>query len=230
MSYQYVATSVAGFVQQLTVQYIRHGYFFYVAGHVPPGRLPEDIDAKLIAQYDVAKSRWQRARRKASGGGNVHYLRYASFWVLVANAGEHLFFKREASVIRDVRREPIAFAGYSIGYRRSVNGTYHASVRIHQNEYRWLKSYMCDLAKRATVKEMAEEFRRLRFEPYAPVVRQLFAVLRAVNRTRQTAGLRPLHKDVIGTNRKVVRPFEPRPDGSPTWPEAVVSHPKTRRA
>lgn len=230
MSYQYVATSVAGFVQQLTVQYIRHGYFFYVAGHVPPGRLPEDIDAKLIAQYDVAKSRWQRARRKAKGGGNVHYLRYASFWVLVANAGEHLFFKREASVIRDVRREPIAFAGYSIGYRRSVNGTYHASVRIHQNEYRWLKSYMCDLAKRATVKEMAEEFRRLRFEPYAPVVRQLFAVLRAVNRTRQTAGLRPLHNDVIQTNRQVVRPFEPRPDGSPAWPEPVVSHPKPRRA
>lgn len=230
MSYQYVATSVAGFVQQLTVQYIRHGYFFYVAGHVPPGRLPEDIDAKLIAQYDVAKSRWQRARRKAKGGGNVHYLRYASFWVLVANKGDHLFFKREASVIRDVRREPIAFAGYSIGYRRSVNGTYHASVRIHQNEYRWLKSYMCDLAKRATVKEMAEEFRRLRFEPYAPVVRQLFAVLRAVNRTRQTAGLRPIYKDVVQTNRQVVRPFEPRPEGAPAWPEPVVSHPKTRRA
>lgn len=229
MSYKYVATSVAGFVQQLTVQYIRHGYFFYVAGHIPPGRLAEDIDAKLIEQYDVAKSRWQRARRKAAGGGNVHYLRYDSFWVLVANAGEHLFFEREASVIRDVRRQPIAFAGYSIGYRRSISGTYHASVRIHENEYRWLKSYLCQMAAKATVSEMADEFRRLRFEPYAPVVRQLFAILRAVNRVRKTAGLRPLHNDVVRTSRSVVKPFEPRAEGTPAWPGAVASHRKTWR-
>ena len=230
MSYQYIATSVAGFVQQLAVQYIRHGYFYYVAGHVPPGKLPEHIDAKLIEKYDIDKSRWQRARRKVAGKGNVHYLRYASFWVLIANAGEHLFFEREASIIRDIRREPIAFAGYSIGYRRSIHGTFHASVRIHQNEYRWLKSYMCQLAVRSTAEELHQEFQMLRFEPYAPVVRQLYSVLRAVNRMRKTAGLRPIPNDAIRTHRRVVRPFLPRPEGCPAWPETIKSHPKTRRA
>ena len=230
MSYNYVATSVAGFVQQLAVSYIRHGYWFYVAGHVPPGRLPEDIDAKLIAQYDVAKSRWQRARRKAAGNGNVHYLRFASFWVLIANNGKHLFFDRESGVTRHVRREPIAFAGYSIGYRRSIHGEYHPSVRIHVNEYRWLKSYMCKLARNSTAEEVADEFKRLRFEPYAPVVRQLFSVLRAVNRTRKLAGLKPGDGSAIRVCRRVVKPFEPRTENLPAWPESVVSHPKTRRA
>jgi hypothetical protein len=207
MTYHYLAASVPGFVQQLAVAYISRGYFFYVAGHVPAGKRDVDIDRTLLDRYGVEQSRWQRARRKLKGQANVHYLRYAGFWLLLANHGEHLFFERERAVIRDVRRSPIAFAGYSIGYSEGVDGNGHVSVRIHPNEYRWLKDFMLHYCKHATVDEVAEEFRLLRFEPYVPVVRQLFCILRAVNKARRTAGLERVPNDVIRTRRRVLRPF-----------------------
>ena len=37
MEYRCVATSVAGFVQQLVSCYLPHGYWFYVSGIIPPG-------------------------------------------------------------------------------------------------------------------------------------------------------------------------------------------------
>jgi hypothetical protein len=208
MTYQYVATSAAGFVQQLAVAYIARGYTYYVAGHIPAGKDAEAIDRKLLERYNVEQSRWQRARRKLAGKANVHYLRYAGFWLLLANKGEHPFFQRERGVLRDVRRHPIAFGGYSIGYRAGFDGCTHVSVRIHPNEYRWLRSFLVHFGKHATVEEVTLEFRLLRFEPYAPVVRQLFCILRAVNRARKTAGLAPVPHDVIRTRRRVVRPFE----------------------
>lgn len=207
MSYHYLAASVPGFVQQLAVAYIARGYYFYVAGHVPVGKRDVDIDRTLLDRYGVEQSRWQRARRKLKGQANVHYLRYAGFWLLLANHGEHSFFERERSVLRDVRRSPIAFAGYSIGYSEGVDGKGHVSVRIHTNEYRWLKDFMLHYCKHATVAEVAEEFRLLRYEPYVPVVRQLFCILRAVNKARRTAGLERVPNDVIRTRRRVLRPF-----------------------
>jgi len=40
MKYRCEATSVTGFIQQLAVGYVRHGYFFYVVGQVPEGKDP----------------------------------------------------------------------------------------------------------------------------------------------------------------------------------------------
>jgi len=208
MTYRYIAASVPGFVQQLAVAYIARGYFFYVPGHVPAGKRDEEIDRKLLDRYEVEQSRWQRTRRKATGQANVHYLRYAGFWVLLANHGEHAFFQRERDVIRDVRRIPIAFGGYSIGYKEGSDGKGHVSVRIHPNEYRWLKDFMLHYCKHATVEEVAEEFRLLRYEPYVPVVRQLFCILRAVNKARKVAGLEAVPNDVVRTRRRVLRPFD----------------------
>ncbi|TVS04835.1 MAG: hypothetical protein EA423_07245 [Phycisphaerales bacterium] len=209
MTYRYIATSVAGFVQQLAVAYINHGYVFYVAGHIPPGSDADAIDRKLMDKYGVAKSRWQRARRKLLGKANVHYLRWGSFWVLLANHGDHRIFQEEKDVLRDVRREPIAFCGYSIGYRLGNDGKGHVSVRIHPTEERWLKLFMVQFGRMATVEEVEAEFARLRFEPYAPVVRQLYGVLRAVNKARKLAGLPPADWKCVRTRRRVVRPFEP---------------------
>ena len=51
MEYRCEATSVAGFVQQLSVAYIGRGYFFYVVGEIPEGKDPHSVDQKLIQQY-----------------------------------------------------------------------------------------------------------------------------------------------------------------------------------
>jgi len=131
MTYQSVAASESAFVQQLAVAYVNHGYWYYVRGFIPPDKDVAAVDRKLIEKYGVAISQWSRARRKQQGLANVHYLRCQRFFVLIATAGQHLFYREEAIEIRDIRREPLRFAGYSIGCRQGVDRKWHASVRIN---------------------------------------------------------------------------------------------------
>lgn len=211
ISYQCVATTTAGFLQQLAVAYLGHGYWFYVTGHVPAGKSPEAVDEKLLRKYEVAISKWARARRKRTGLANVHYLRHGRFFVLVASRGRHAFFEGEAH-FKDAREEPIRFGGYSVSVKRGVDGRLHPSVRLHPETYRELRAYFVDLATRRPVEVLAGELRRLPFEPYAPVRRQFLNILRALNRARQVAGLEVVPVSALRLSRKGVKPFEELPD------------------
>ena len=126
--YRCVATSIEGFVQQLAVGYVTHGYWFYVSGWIPEGKDPLKTDAKLIERYGIDVSKWTRCRGKKAGLANVQYLRHGRFFVLLATHGQHPFFVQEPG-FRDIREKPLEFAGYSIGCRRGLDGNYHASVR-----------------------------------------------------------------------------------------------------
>ena len=64
MQYRYVATTKEGFVQQLATCYLRHGYYFFVQGKIPPRRDPKEIDAKLLEKYDIRLNTAQRYYRK----------------------------------------------------------------------------------------------------------------------------------------------------------------------
>lgn len=209
MAYRWVATSVAGFVQQLAVGYVAHGYYFYVTGRIPEHKDPEKTDRKILTQYGIALSKWARARRKKRGQANVQYLRYGWFYVILATHGEHPFFAAEGKQVRDIRRHPIHFMGYSIGCRRGRGGVkYHASVRIDRDVFRELKSHFEQMAVRCSVEELCREFRRIPFEPHAPVRDQCRILLRAVNRRRKLAGLEPVPREALRQRRIPVRPFE----------------------
>jgi hypothetical protein len=95
MAYRCVATSVAGFVQQLAVAYIANSYWFYVKGWIPERKDPARTDAKIITQYDLDVSKWTRARRRKAGAASVQYLRCGRFYVIVATHGEHPFYAAE---------------------------------------------------------------------------------------------------------------------------------------
>lgn len=204
--YQCEATSIAGFVQRLAVDFIQHGHWFYVTGEVPERKEPAAVDAKLIGRYGLRLSKWARARRKDAGGASVRYLRFGRFFVLIATKGRHEFFEAEPNV-QDVRRRPIRFAGYSISYRQGVDRRFHVSVRIAGDEYLKLKSYLVGLAVHRSVENLVGEFQRIRFEPYAPVRRQLLNILRAVNRVRGEAGFELVPVSALRLRRRVVRPF-----------------------
>lgn len=209
MKYRCVATSVAGFVQQLAVAYLAHGYWFYVTGVVPPGKDPLTVDRKIIAQYGIDVSKFTRCRRKRAGLANVQYLRHDRFFVILATHGEHPFFAAEANEIRDARRQPVQFHGYSIGFRQACHGgTSHASVRIAQRGYRKLKRRFEEMALVLEVEELCRELRSLEFEPYAPVRDQLRGILRAINRRRLASGLETLPREAVGWRRTPVKPFE----------------------
>lgn len=205
--YQCEATSVAGFVQRLAVDLVQHGHWFYVTGEIPQRKDPRAVDAKLVDLYGLNLSKWARARRKDLGQASVRYLRFGRFFVLIATKGTHEFFEAEPNV-KDVRRCPIQFAGYSISYHQGVDRRFHVSVRIAAAEYLKLKSFLVGLAAHRSVENLTTEFQRVPFEPYAPVRRQLLNILRAVNRARGAAGFEPVPVSALRLRRRIVRPFE----------------------
>lgn len=207
MNYQYLAASANGFVQQLAVGYVSHGYRFYVTGIVPDNKNAVLVDRKLIEKYNVAISKWSRARRKQQGIANVHYLRHYQFFVLIATKGIHYFFDQEGPVVRDVRHDPIKYAGYSISCRRGVDRKWHASVRIDPVRYNELKSYFGEIATRRSVERLGKELRGIPFEPYAPVRRQMLNIHRAINRTRKRAGMECVSVRALRLSRRIVKPF-----------------------
>lgn len=202
-TYQHEAASLEAFIQQLAVQYLTRGYFFFVCGWVPEGKDPRAVDDKLLQKYCIQVSKWARARRKKAGQANVHYLRFGRFFVLVSTHGVHPFFEEEP--FRDARETPIRFAGYSV----SVRGG-HAHVRIEKETYLELKAYFEDAALRAST-TLERAFSALPFEAYAPVRRQLLSLLGAVNRKRRAAGFDPLPWSCLRLKRRNVKVFESAP-------------------
>lgn len=202
MAYRCETASVAGFVQQLAVSYLGNGYWFYVTGFVPEGKNPKGVDEKLIERYGIDISKWARARRKQAGLANVHYIRHRQFFVLLATHGKHLFFEMESKSLRDARRTPIRFAGYSVSYRGG-----HPHVRIEQEEYKWLKAYYTERAVHRTTAHLTDEFHQLPFEPYAPVRRQMLNILREVNRRRKQARMERVPVECLRLRRRIYKPF-----------------------
>lgn len=225
--YRYEATSVTGFIQQLAVAYIARGHYFYVIGRVPPHKCTTTVDAKLLARYEVDLSRWSRLRRRHMGAASVHYLRHWRFFVLIATSGEHRFFVEEPC-IRDVRRYPLVYGGYSVSSRTStVTRRRHASVRIERCEYKALLRYFERIALSYTSEGLGDLIRSLPYEPFAPVRRQLLTLLRRVNRVRTRSGLDTVPVSILRLKRRHVLVFE-RPAGelgqrehSPTSPTAA---------
>ena len=203
-----------GFVQQIACCYLRHGYWFYVTGRIPDRKSPEDIDRKLIEKYGIAVSESTRARRKRLGQANLQYLRFERFFVILATHGTHRFFDDESDSIRDIRRIPLQFEGYSISYRRGGrtragkrDPKWHAHVAIERRRYLELRDHFLELATHRTAERLALHFYRIPFEPYAPVRRQMLNIHRAVNRTRKRSGFSSMSIEVIPLRRRIVRPF-----------------------
>jgi len=222
-SYLCEAVSVAGFVQQLALAYVQYGYHFYVAGSVPEGKDAGQVDRKLIDRYHIDVCRGTRYKRARVGLANLHYLRHGRFFVLLATRGSHPFWVEERHAIKDIRRVPIRFAGYSIGYRRQKGRppfTWHPSVRIEKTEFAFLKRQFAGLAVRLTAEEMSQALQSLPFEPYAPVRRQYLELLRLINRRRKAAGLAAVPFSALRLRRRSVLPFGDRSRASRADPLA----------
>lgn len=221
--YRCEATTPTGFVQQLACNYVPHGYLFYRTGWIPQGKDASAVDQKLIAKYGIDTSRATRSRRKLAGQSNLHYLRHGRFFVLVATHGRHPFFEEEAKGIRDIRKAPIVFEGYSISFKQGhyrrragddeepVSDTgWHSRVLIAREAYRDMKARFLVDAVRKSSADLGKAIYCLPFEPYAPVRRQLLHLVRLVNRQRKAASLDLLPYSVIRYQRNIVKPFDRR--------------------
>ncbi len=215
MQYRCVASSPEGLVQQVAVSYLRHGYWFYVTGWIKPGKNPEQIDRKLIDKYQIAIGERERTARKRRGLANMQYVRYRNWFLLLATEGHHPFKQHERKQIRDCRRFPIKFEGYSISYRRSgltpQGGgppKWHACVRIDVPTYKQLKALFEERACHRSPENLAADFARVPYARYAPVRRQLLTILRTVNARRAQMGFQPVPHSALRLRRQIVMPFE----------------------
>ena len=214
MRYRAEATSVEGFVQQVACCYLRHGYWFYVTGLIPGHKDPRAVDAKLVAKYGIDVSESTRLRRKRAGYANLQYIRHGRFFVILATKGLHKFFDEEGERIRDIRRIPLVYAGYSISYRRGgrtrsgePDTTWHAHVTIERDTYLGLRAKLLEMVMHRRVDELGLAFYDIPFERYAPVRRQLLLLLWRVNETRKQAGYSILPVDVLCLRRRIAKPY-----------------------
>lgn len=201
--YRCASTSVAGFIQQLSVSYITHGhYYWYVTGRIPPHKDPRLTDARIIERHGLDISKWTRYRQRRAGQAKTQYLRYREFFVLVSTSGEGRFRELEGDKVRDARRAPIHALGYAIGVRRG-----RALVRIERRELSALHDYMRTLATHASRRVLEDTFVHLPYEPYRPVRKQLLTLLKAVNQHRRNLNLPPVRPESLRRLRRIVRPF-----------------------
>ena len=207
MAYRYLTHSVGGFIQQVAVCYVQRGYWFYVAGHIPPQKDPLKIDYRLLDKYEIDLSKFQRCRRKKEGIAGIQYIRYGDTFLLLATKGVHPFFLKEHPV-RDARRVPIQLFGYAIS---SKNG--RALVSLDQETYRDWEAYFLHLALHRKADSLVREFRKIPFEPYRPVYQQVLSIWKTVNLKRKTAGFDLVPYSALRTKRRIYRPFESEKGG-----------------
>lgn len=214
MQYRSEVVSVTGFVQQIACSFLRHGYWWYVTGRIPAGKDAKSVDRKLIEKYGIAMSESTRARRKQLGFANLQYIRHERFFAILATKGQHRFFEEEAVGIRDIRRVPLRYAGYSISYRRGGrtrdgerDKRWHSHVEIERGRFLEIKAHLLNLAVHRSPETLAMAFYDFPFEPYAPVRRQLLMLLREVNAVRRRAGFQALPVEVLPLRRRIVKPF-----------------------
>lgn len=224
MSYRCLAQTPQSVVQLIAASYLRHGYYWYVTGTIPEGKDPGAIDQKLIEKYGIDVSEWERTRRKKSGLANVQYLRFDRWFILMVTEGHHPLKAPtrkggEKEQLRDARRVPIRFSGYSISYRRSgitpkgadpihdSTRKWHAHVRIDEPTYRKLKAHFLDLACHRSVENLAGELSAIPFARYAPIRRQLLTLLRRINEARKPMGYELVPYSALNLRRAPVKVY-----------------------
>ena len=209
-NYQCEAKSVDAFIAQL-IRYVASGHYFYLTGRIPDRKDAAAVDRKLVELYGIAKPRWARARRRLAGTAGIHYLRHGRLFVLIATHGKHPFFEDHATSFCDVRRQALHVGGYAVRYTYSVREQrWKVFVRLDRETYRNLRAQMLDMALRASYRApdaLEREFRRLHWQPYEPVRRQLAAIVKAVNRKRRHAGCRPISLSSVPTMRRISSVF-----------------------
>lgn len=212
--YQYECGSVAGFVQRLVVLSQR-GYRYFLQGEVPARRIPEEVDAKLLAKYDLRLTRRQRAYRKSRGVANGHYVRLGRSWVLLGTSRQFFLDIDANESPRDLRESPIRVCGYSISLRRDGSARrrgeerLRASVRLDERTASEVRAFFEDLSVHRSKERLAAEFWRAtnEWEPYAPVHRQFRAILWRVNARRNQAGFERVPLSCLRVHRRLPKHF-----------------------
>lgn len=195
-NYRYVATSEAGFVQQI-VRCVAKGYRYYTFGQVRRGKTPEQIDQVLLTKFGIAKSPSARSRAKQRGEANIQYLRYGEFWVMMATKGRHHWKEEHTDnegkpEYYDFREKALEVGSYAISSRPDGQNQarYRVRVVLNREAYKAIRALYLDRAKHWSVERIGEALRRdiRKLLPYRPIRVQLIELIRQMNKVRKPKG------------------------------------------
>lgn len=210
MKYQYHAASIDGFVSQV-VRYVSAGYVFYHQARVPEKKDPVEVVERRIAALGIKSGRWRRERRNLKDAAGVHVLLHGRVFVVLLTKGRHDAFyetygfrtvkakngKKVRVQVRvpDMRNTGLKVFGYAIrldARQKKVN------VRLDEETRRKVTSNMLARATWDCYRDpqrLEREFRRLPYQPYGPVYRELKLLVEKVNKRRRARGFRPIGLD-----------------------------------
>lgn len=194
--YRYVATSEAGFVQQI-VRCVAKGYRYYTVGRVRRGKAPEQVDQVLLTKFGIERSPSARARAKQRGEANIQYLRYGDLWVMMATKGKHHWKEEHTDntgkpEYHDFRNKALEVGNYAISSRLDGQNQakYRVRVVLNRAAYKELRALYLDRAKHWSVQNLGEALRRdvRQLLPYRPIRVQLIELIRQMNKVRKPKG------------------------------------------
>ncbi len=224
--------SLTALVKQIAVHTLRWGYWWYVSGIIPEHKDAKSIDGRLMDKYAANLSEASRYRRKQQGLANVRYYRLGRRFFLFTTLGVSPIWQAEAANLRCVRRAPrdwekrtgytgvfpyapIQVGGYSISYKPGgltkkgkTDPKWHSHVELDHKTYRDVKATFLEVATKRSASQLGMMFYELGFEPYKPLLRQLYAIHKRVNLKRRRSGIKVrVPREFIPTKLRPARVF-----------------------
>lgn len=224
--------SLTALVKQIAVHTIRWGYWWYVSGIIPEHKDPRDIDRRLMDKYAANLSESCRYRRKQQGLANTRYYRFGRRFFIFTSLGHSPIWELEKANLRCIRKPPRNFekrtgytgkfpyaplriGGYSISYKPGgltskgeVDPKWHSHVELHPEAYRKLKATFLELSTKRSADQLGMMFYEVGYEPYKPLLRQLYSIHKQVNQKRRRSGIKDkVPREFVPTRLRPVRVF-----------------------
>jgi hypothetical protein len=112
MYYKPEAKNFEAFIQRITTDYLKYGYFYIKAGSVPVETTLQQFDRGMVQKFDITYH-----HRK--GSRDVQYVRFGSHYLLVARRKETLTSQGIKGVI-DVRENYITFNQWRMRIKKNA--------------------------------------------------------------------------------------------------------------
>ena len=186
--YRFETKSINAFVDQI-VRLLGKGYFRCIRVRIPDHKDPRAVVDKVLGLYDVRQPRWRRERRNLKASAAVHLVWFDRMFVLMLSKGRHDAIEADHHKnLLNLNRTALNVFGYSI--KRDVRSR-KTNIRLTPEVYRKVNAHMATIAvwdSYRKAERLEREFRRLPYQPYAPVFGQLVSIVKKTNVLRKHRG------------------------------------------
>jgi hypothetical protein len=126
MYYKPEAKNFEAFIQRITTDYLKYGYFYIKAGSVPVETPLQQFDRGMVQKFNITY-------RHRHGSKDVQYVRFGSYYLLVARRKETLTSQGIKGVI-DIRENYITLNQWRMRIKKNAllveNGEKVESYRL----------------------------------------------------------------------------------------------------